>query len=39
MDKHLAASVQVPLILRYMDDNELSSLAGKKNKNKRGRQN
>jgi len=32
MDKLYAASVQVPLILPYMDDNEVSSLAGKKKK-------
>ena len=32
MDKHYAASVQVPLILPYMDDNKVSSLAGKKKK-------
>ena len=30
MDKPYAASVQVPLILPYMDDNEVSSFAGKK---------
>jgi len=34
MDKHYAASVQVPLILPYMDDNEVSFLAGKKKKKK-----
>lgn len=32
MDKHYAASVQVPLILPYMDDNEVSSFARLKKK-------
>jgi len=35
MDKHYAASVLVPLILPYTDDNEVSSLAGKEKKEPR----